>query len=281
MKTRIIASVILLPVFLAVLLIFPPYILTFVISVLCAIAAYELTRAMGSEKSKASLVFTIIAAALMPVAVHMYAHYPAYYQFSGSLGAQILAALIFMLIIEAMLMRKKDKLVILRLIIAVLGGGVLIPQMLSGLISLRAMPAGHLLVLLPVVSAFLTDTGAYFTGKAIGKRQAFPGISPNKTVEGCIGGLITGTAGMLIYGVILASTTQLNVKFLLLIVYGVAGSVITELGDLAFSLIKRKRGIKDYGKLIPGHGGVLDRFDSMAFCAPAMYLLMIFLPAIS
>ena len=158
--------------------------------------------------------------------------------------------------------------------------GTLVPLMLSSLVSLKIMPDGRLLVLLPIISAFVTDAGAYFTGKFVGKRKAFPHISPKKTVEGCIGGLAVGVASMPIYGAILILTTYHGIVFWALIIYGLAGGVLTELGDLAFSLIKREYNIKDYGRLLPGHGGILDRFDSMVFTAPAIYLLAAVIPAI-
>ena len=142
------------------------------------------------------------------------------------------------------------------------------------------MPEGRLLVLLPVISAFVTDAGAYFVGVFLGKRRAFPLVSPKKTVEGCIGGLAVGAAAMVIYGVILIFTTFHDVVFWALILYGIIGGVFTELGDLAFSLIKREYNVKDYGRLLPGHGGILDRFDSMVFAAPAIYLLVSVIPAI-
>jgi phosphatidate cytidylyltransferase len=84
---------------------------------------------------------------------------------------------------------------------------------------------------------------------------------------------------MLIYGIILSYTTPLTIIFPALILYGILGAFVTELGDLTFSYIKRKCAIKDYGNLIPGHGGALDRFDSMTFAAPTMYLLVMLLPA--
>ena len=211
---------------------------------------------------------------------YIFALFPAiFYLYGFSLFVIVQYILIILLVIEALLTRKTDKRITIWQVVVVYFAGVVIPQLLSCLIGLKTMPAGHLLVLLPIISAILTDSGAYFTGKAIGKRQAFPKISPNKTVEGCIGGLITGTAGILIYGVILANTTQLTVVYPLLILYGLVGSIATQLGDLAFSQIKRKCGIKDFGKLIPGHGGALDRFDSMSFAAPTMYLLVMLVPA--
>jgi len=161
-----------------------------------------------------------------------------------------------------------------------LAGGMLIPYLLSALISLKCLPYGHLFVLLPIVAAFVTDSGAYFVGVAIGKTKAFPTISPNKTVEGYIGGTIAGIIGMLLYGIILYYATPLTIVFPILIIYGILGAIVTELGDLTFSFIKRKCDIKDYGRLIPGHGGALDRFDSMTFTAPTMYLLTLLIPAI-
>ena len=86
-------------------------------------------------------------------------------------------------------------------------------------------------------------------------------------------------AGMAVYGVILAFAAGLTVSFWALIAYGVVAGIVTELGDLAFSLVKREFSIKDYGNLIPGHGGILDRFDSMIFAAPAVYLLVVLAPA--
>ena len=103
-------------------------------------------------------------------------------------------------------------------------------------------------------------------------------MSPNKTIEGCVGGLLIGMVAMAVYGVILVYTTPYYIYFGALILYGFIGSVMTQFGDLAFSLIKREYDIKDYGRFLAGHGGVLDRFDSMVFTAPAMYLLVLAVP---
>ena len=291
MKTRIITAAVLLPVFLAILLIFPPIILAAVISIICGIAAYELLHATNLSRNKSVLVFSIIAAALVPLSVYL-----------GSIpspapgnpySAMLLITLLFsvffifisLLVIEAVLTMKNAKAIEkgtqlkFRQIPIALTAGMLIPYMFSSVVSLKSMHYGHLLVMLPVVATILTDSGAYFTGVTIGKKKAFPTISPNKTVEGYIGGTIAGIIGMLIYGVILSYTTSLTVVFPILILYGILGAIMTELGDLVFSLIKRKCGIKDYGNLIPGHGGALDRFDSIIFCGPTIYLLVIFMPA--
>jgi phosphatidate cytidylyltransferase len=192
----------------------------------------------------------------------------------------VLLALMCLMFLEAILAFGTRRQMSLMLILITLFGGTLIPFMLSSLVSLRLMPGGHLLVLLPVISAFITDAGAYFTGRFLGKRKAFPVVSPKKTVEGCIGGLVVGVLAISIYGAIIILNTVHEVMFAALLLYGIVGAAVTELGDLAFSLIKREFNVKDYGRLIPGHGGMLDRFDSMVFTAPAMYLLMSTIPAV-
>ena len=307
MKTRIIASAILLPIFFAALFVFPPYVLTLIISLISAIAAYELMHAVKSAKSKTTLVFTIIAATIVPIAIYFNILYISTFSsqhlsydsliplnlYISTFNLQLFTfnslvplliiffILMSLLLIEFFLTFKSEKQLKLRQIPIALAAGILIPYMLSSFISLKTMPYGHLFVLFPIISAFLTDSGAYFIGVAIGKRKAFPKISPNKTIEGCIGGLITGTAGIVLYGVILNAATPLNISYPFLIVCGIICAAVTELGDLTFSFIKRKCEIKDYGQLIPGHGGMLDRFDSMILTAPAMYLLIILLPLIN
>ena len=158
-------------------------------------------------------------------------------------------------------------------------GGIVIPAFLSTLVLLKGMESGRYLVLLPVISAFLTDAGAYFVGVFFGKHKGITRVSPNKSLEGYAGGILFGGLFMLLYGAILHQFGGIEVNFPLMVVYGLVGSAITELGDLSFSLIKRQYGIKDYGNVIPGHGGMLDRFDSMTFAAPALWLMVTLFPA--
>ena len=119
------------------------------------------------------------------------------------------------------------------------------------------------------------------TGMFLGRHQLAPNLSPKKTVEGSIGGLVVGIALTILYGVVIRRITQVEVNFYFLAVYGILGGVITEFGDMAFSYFKRTRKLKDFGWILPGHGGVLDRFDSVIFCAPVVELLIHWLPAFS
>ncbi len=135
---------------------------------------------------------------------------------------------------------------------------------------------GFFSVWMTFVSAWGSDTCAYFVGVAIGKHKAFPKLSPKKSVEGCIGGVVgAGLCGLLYSTVLNLCGYSFPEMFWVFPLIGVAGSIIGQVGDLAASAIKRDHKIKDYGKVIPGHGGILDRFDSVIFTAPMIFLLSI------
>lgn len=126
-----------------------------------------------------------------------------------------------------------------------------------------------------VVGPWLADSVAYFTGSAIGKRPLCPKISPKKTVEGAIGGAIGSVLFLQIFGLVMQFIIYRNitVNYLALFVIGVYCAVVSVIGDLVFSAVKRDCGIKDYGSIMPGHGGMLDRFDSVIFCVPFIYII--------
>jgi len=123
-----------------------------------------------------------------------------------------------------------------------------------------------ILVWLIFITAFGTDTMAYFTGYAIGKHKLAPKISPKKTIEGSIGGIVGSVLFCGLFGYFVLPAVLLHC-----IIIGILGGVVSQFGDLTASIFKRKMGIKDYGNLIPGHGGILDRFDSVLFTAPMVY----------
>jgi len=123
-----------------------------------------------------------------------------------------------------------------------------------------------LLVWLAFLSAFGTDSMAYFSGYFFGKHKLLPSISPKKTIEGSIGGIIGSVIFCGIFGYLV-----MPFIFVHCIIIGVIGGIVSQIGDLTASLFKRKMGIKDYGNLIPGHGGILDRIDSLLFTAPFIY----------
>ncbi len=157
---------------------------------------------------------------------------------------------------------------------------VMIPFFLSSFLRIRHMELWRCFILLPFLASFLSDACALFAGMWFGKHKLAPELSPKKTVEGAVGGFVGAIGGMLIYGLVLQMGFQLQVYYLRLALYGLLGSGVSQLGDLSFSYIKREYGIKDYGNILPGHGGILDRFDSIIFSAPLIELLIHILPAL-
>ena len=272
MKSRIIVALVFVPLLFVVLFFLPPYALAAVIALVCAVSAFEMISAIGAKENKSVMVYAVVSAILIPAGV--------YFGFSEFVFMAIFLLLMCVVFIEAIISFRTNRHISFAQILTALFAGTIIPLLLSTLVSLKNMQQGHLFVLLPIVSTFITDAGAYFVGVFLGKHNAFPQISPKKTVEGFLGGIAIGTAAVIIYGVILKHTTPHEVRFWALAIYGFAGAVVTELGDLAFSLIKREFDIKDFGRILPGHGGMLDRFDSMVFAAPAMYLMVSAIPAV-
>lgn len=151
-------------------------------------------------------------------------------------------------------------------------GVLYVPLLFGYLCLLRAIPdKGVYLIWFVFIVSWISDTFAYFTGRLFGKTKLCPEVSPKKTVEGAIGGIIFSIIVCVIYGIILNSHALINMPLIHLVVMGALGSIVSMLGDLAASSIKRNVGIKDYGNIMPGHGGVLDRFDSILFAAPLIY----------
>ena len=159
-----------------------------------------------------------------------------------------------------------------------LASGLLIPFLLSALVRIGAMPQGKLLLVIPFVMAFMSDTGAYFIGVTMGKHKMAPMISPKKSWEGFVGGILAAIIGMVLYGMVAEKFFAMQVNYGVLLIYGLLGSLGGVFGDLTMSVIKRQVGVKDYGNLIPGHGGILDRFDSVLITAPLTEALLILLP---
>ena len=137
---------------------------------------------------------------------------------------------------------------------------------------INGMQNGKILIWYALFAAWGTDTFAYFTGILIGKHK-FSKVSPKKSIEGCIGGTIGAVIVMLIYTYILNNTLGMDYSYLYILGIGILLSVIGQIGDFAASSIKRFVDIKDYSNLIPGHGGMLDRIDSLIFLAPFAYAL--------
>lgn len=157
-------------------------------------------------------------------------------------------------------------------------GIVYVGVLVSYVYQTRMLPLGNVLVWLIFLSSWGCDTCAYCAGMLFGKHKMTPLLSPKKTVEGAIGGVCGSVLLTLLYGVIMGRFVEIDSKAMVVMgVIALFGSLISMVGDLAASAIKRNYDVKDYGKLIPGHGGILDRFDSVFFTAPIVYFLAAYL----
>ena len=162
-------------------------------------------------------------------------------------------------------------------VMVTLFGVVYVAIMLSYMYQVRMLEDGFWLVWLIFIGSWISDTAAYCVGMLIGKHKLAPVVSPKKSIEGSVGGILGSAIVGAIYAVCIKN--KLHMEFNPVVAFaiiGAASSVISQIGDLAASAIKRKHDIKDYGTLIPGHGGVLDRFDSVIFTAPIVYYLATF-----
>ena len=269
MKTRLIAAAVLIPVLLVVVLIAPTICTAVLLGLVCAIGAYELLAGTGLVRHMRLIAYTAVAAFCVPIWC---------YCGNDPLWAKI-GIFVFVSVLFGEILISHGKLRFDRIAVCLVGG-LLIPYLLSSLLRLLCGDNGRQVILLPFVMAYAADSGAYFVGCAWGKHKLAPNISPKKSVEGLVGGIAAAVLGMLIYCFIIDLAFDLRVNYAFAVTYGIIGAFAGTFGDLSFSAIKRQTGIKDYGNLIPGHGGILDRFDSVIIVAPLVEILLALLPVL-
>ncbi len=259
--TRLAVAVVWIAICLVVLLKLPIWATGILETIACFFMAKELVCNTGLVKNKIMCAFCILQAMLIPWLIY----------FESNI--YILIAFMFVFVfafffIEITAKQKNGT----NGIFAAFFGAYVFPLFISLLVPMMKLNNGRNLVLIPFISAWCADAGAYFIGSKFGKHKLAPSISPKKSVEGAFGGVAGGILGMLIYGVILHFCNA-DVPWLNFIVMGILGSVFGLLGDLFLSYIKRECKIKDFGNFLPGHGGVLDRFDSTLFVVPVCYFI--------
>ena len=150
-------------------------------------------------------------------------------------------------------------------------GALYLGLSLAAFVALRRQPNGLAWLMTKLLTTWITDTGAYFIGKFYGRTKLAPRLSPGKTVEGSVAGLVSAVLLAVIFGLVIKLPPQHALAL------GLIFGVMTQVGDLSESAVKRELQIKDFGNLIPGHGGILDRFDSLLFTGPVVYYYAAFL----
>ena len=269
MKSRILVAVIGIPALLVVLLVLPEVITAILIAAVCVYAVYELLH----NTDLANNLYLMGISAVMAIAV-------CFWSFGGCpWPAAIVGMVLYWIALAIVLIASHGTLPFAQICIAAFSG-IVIPLLLSALTRIVVMGYGRFYILIPLILSFATDSGAYFVGIAIGKHKMAPILSPKKSWEGAAGGVLSAIVFMILYALVLDLGFGFTVRYAAAVVYGLVGSVTCILGDLTYSAIKRQTGIKDYGNLLPGHGGILDRFDSMTVVAPLAECLLLLLPMI-
>lgn len=265
LKSRLLTSVIGIPIIILILLA-PKSVITFVVMIVSLIGMHEYYKTTGLSEYKNLCVMGYIAAIVISVGLKL------------SVASSL--TLVYLYVVALfLLMLFSNRTINIKHLGELLFGLVYIPYFLSHIIYIHSLDFGRFYVWLVFIGAFMSDSCAYFVGSYLGKHKLCPDISPKKTVEGAIGGVIGGGLSFVVYGIIVNAffTSYLNggsFNLILLFLLGVIASIVSQIGDLTASAIKRQFGIKDFGNIFPGHGGMLDRCDSIILVAPIIFLFL-------
>lgn len=270
MKTRIVTAIVCLALFIPTLIFSYTWVFTAVMTLLALVAVYEICGCIGVRKA---IFISVPAYAVTAVVMLLILYCRDKKLFLPIVCA---AALLFMFIVFTVSMFSSGNIRFSQSAELISFTAYIITGFLSILL-LRGTEMGKYLYLLVFIGAWSTDTGAYFIGVLFGKHKLIPEVSPKKTVEGAFGGVLGCVVGFVLYGFIVSKLhSDIRVNYLMLILLALVVSVVSQLGDLIASFVKREQGIKDFGFIFPGHGGVLDRFDSIIAVAPLIYIASLF-----
>jgi phosphatidate cytidylyltransferase len=256
---------------------FGDWALASILAIASALAAWEFYRMAQKLGVRPMARAGIAIAALLPLAIHArYLGLPVEALLSASIGAVLVLVLFSAVIFARGVTGRPLESVSLTLFGIVYTGG-----MLSFAYMLRyhpyaiGRPAGAALLFVALALVWISDTAAYVVGRTLGKRKLIPSVRPGKTIAGAVGAVVTcAVASWALVRFVLVPYAQLGLRPFHAVLFGIAVSVATQFGDLAESLIKREAGVKDSSRIIPGHGGVLDRIDGMLFALPVAYSLL-------
>lgn len=275
MLTRIISGAVGVVIMAVVLYFHNTIVLPIAVALMIAVMLYELLRAVKMHKCIPILIASEVCGIVMPFLYDNFDILLDVKRLSGndirrfplvSFAVTLLCA--FVIFITWL---KKHKEIKYEQVFFVLAVTILVPQAMSTMVRINNFndEEGLFLLIMGLCGAWIADTGAYFSGVALGKHKLCPEISPKKTIEGFIGGILTTG---IVYAVAFFVRSGSDVKTALLaFIMGAVCAVIGTVGDLSASMVKRQIGFKDYGKIMPGHGGLMDRFDSVLFVLPTFY----------
>jgi phosphatidate cytidylyltransferase len=276
-KQRLITAAIGLSIFFAILFFFETFLFNLTIAFVSMVAVFELLLAYQLTQHKLLTVISCVFAAVVPMLVTKETNL-----------RNVISIIIYVGLLIGIALWQHEKIPVEKIAL-VFFVSIVFPFAFTALIYIRDkfdMAHGLYYTLLAFACAWGSDSGAYFAGRFFGKRKLAPKISPNKTVEGLIGGvfsciffvaLVTGVY----YYIMQSNGETVTIYYLPLLLISICGSLVGVVGDLSASMIKRQCKIKDFGTIMPGHGGILDRFDSVAFIAPFFFVVLQYLSCVS
>lgn len=264
---RIISALIGIPIAAIVFIFANKYVMDTIVAIIAIIAMYEYMKCFKISKKAKPIAWISYAACLIIPFLHVIPR--EYIMYVISLSIPIVILVLFLhIVISNLKTTIKDAAV-------TLFGIMYVVVFFSFVSEIFAMNNGKIYIWYIAFASWGTDVFAYIIGRRFGKHK-FSEISPNKSIEGCIAGIFGSLLLALIYTAVLNNAFNYTVNYLIISIMAIVLSVISQIGDFSASSIKRYTGVKDFGNLIPGHGGVLDRFDSIMFIAPfASFLLML------
>ena len=276
MKVRVLTGVGIFLVGLPLLLFSKYLVFPIVLGILAAMAVWEVLRVFSLHKKYELTIPACLVALAMPIFTHtIFFDSQEQNKYLLLLALVLFVFLIYLVFLSVFSKGRME----FGSVSSVFTMVVYVTASFSALGLLRYMELGAYTFGLVFVAAWVCDTFAYFTGRLFGKHKLIPELSPKKTVEGSIGGMAFAVIGFVVYGLIMQFCFELKVNYLTLCLSGLLLSVVSQLGDLFASLIKREHGAKDYSQLLPGHGGIMDRFDSiLAVSAVFMIICQVFPP---
>ena len=267
MKTRLISAAVAILILVPNIVFSGTILLPISVALLSVLGLFEMFRCCGVHKNPLFVTPYYLLAVVSVFAIY----FSAEGYFNVSLSAAFLLAVLFLMIwTYPCTIFSKGKLSVTDASTATVGALYVLAGMLAVLYIRRMLPLGEYVFGLVFLGAWITDSGAYFCGRAFGKHKLAPDISPKKTIEGSVGGIIICILFFALYGwicemyadsIAVSETVRANYPVLLISAFFI--SMVSQIGDLAMSLLKRHYGIKDFGKIMPGHGGAVDRFDSV------------------
>lgn len=273
MLKRIITAIVALCVFVPVVIFSDTPVLPVAIAICALISIYEMLKCMGVHKKLAVSLPLYAAAVVIPVLMRFMENKAAL------LAVCFAAAVAYLVITFAAIIWSHGKYTFSQGL-SVFAISAYIIAAYCGIIYVRDFQGGAGYVFLLIfVGAWITDTFAYFTGMLLGKHKLIPDVSPKKTVEGSIGGIVFCMLSFVAYGLIADAVFKDEISLAFLLISGFFASIVSQIGDLIMSVIKRHYGIKDYGRLFPGHGGMLDRFDSVLIVSLCMFAICLIVNA--